>query len=370
MKIEELTFFRFIAASIVVIFHFGRDATGFSGVLVSGPQMVTFFFVLSGFVMGVSYLNKEISNKSYWWARVARIMPVYVLAIALMVLPSYLKGQEINNLSLALNLSFLQSWFSPHPLSINGPGWSLSVEAFFYLMFPFVLYMIKAKNLSIKQMMVVSLAMWGVTQAITTGILSSGLYGGYPSFTHDLIYYFPLTHFCSFILGISGAMWIMDKKYLITNEIVSFILVGIATLLVITSLNNQSELSALVGLKFAFGSSFFAPLFLVFIIAITLCRSRLIKTLSAKPLVLLGEASFSLYILQTPVHRIYENYIYRIYENYLSGLFVLSSLQSFIIFFIFLTIISIISFLLFEKPAMKYIRYSLPVMLKKQLTRT
>jgi peptidoglycan/LPS O-acetylase OafA/YrhL len=42
-----------------VIFHFGRDATGFSGVLIAGPQMVTFFLVLSGFVMTLSYLNKK-----------------------------------------------------------------------------------------------------------------------------------------------------------------------------------------------------------------------------------------------------------------------------------------------------------------------
>ncbi|MBT3880231.1 MAG: hypothetical protein HON76_21990 [Candidatus Scalindua sp.] len=59
MRVEILTFFRFIAAVIVVIFHFGRDATGFSGVLIAGPQMVTFFLVLSGFVMTLSYLNKK-----------------------------------------------------------------------------------------------------------------------------------------------------------------------------------------------------------------------------------------------------------------------------------------------------------------------
>lgn len=358
MKIEELTFFRFIAASIVVIFHFGRDATGFSGILVAGSEMVTFFFVLSGFVMGIAYLDKEISNKSYWWARIARIMPVYVLAIILMLLSSYLQGKEINYLSLALNLSFLQSWFPPHPLSINTPGWSLSVEAFFYLIFPFVLYIIKVKKLSIKSMIVISLIIWGITQAVTTIILSSEIYGGFRSISHDLIYYFPLTHFCSFMLGISGAMWIKNKKHSTINETFSFVLVCITTLLVVISLNNQSELSAFMGLKFAFGSSFFAPLFLFFIISIALCRSKIIKTLSAKPLILLGEASFSLYILQVPV--------YQIYLKFISGALVLPPLQNFIVFFIFLTIISIMSFLLFEKPAMKYIRYSLPIIAKKQ----
>jgi peptidoglycan/LPS O-acetylase OafA/YrhL len=44
VRIESLTFFRFIAALVVIIFHFGKEATGFSGALVAGPQMVTFFF--------------------------------------------------------------------------------------------------------------------------------------------------------------------------------------------------------------------------------------------------------------------------------------------------------------------------------------
>ena len=48
MRIESLTFFRYVAALIVVIFHYG-SATGFSGTLVAGQQMVSFFFVLSGF---------------------------------------------------------------------------------------------------------------------------------------------------------------------------------------------------------------------------------------------------------------------------------------------------------------------------------
>ena len=274
-----------------------------------------------------------------------------------MVLSSYLQGKQINNLSLVLNLSLLQAWFSPHPLSINGPGWSLSVEAFFYLTFPFLLYGIKSRNLSVKHMMIASLFVWSVTQVITTGILSGGLYGGFPSFTHDLIYYFPLTHFCSFILGVFGAMWILGKKYSITNNTISFFIVGAITALIVVLLNSQSEITNLFELKFAFGSSFFAPIFLIFIISVSICRSKLIQIFSARPLLILGEASFSLYILQIPIHKIYEKYIV--------GELSLSPLSNFTLFFIILTITSILSFFWFEKPAMKFIRYSLPNVIKK-----
>ncbi len=358
MRIEELTFFRFIAASIVVIFHFGRDATGLSGFLVAGPQMVTFFFVLSGFVMGISYLNKEIDRASYWWARIAKIMPVYLLALGMVVLSIYMQGKQPNNVSLLLNLTLLQSWFSPYPLSINDPGWALSDQTFFYFTFPFIIYVVKARHLSARKMLAISLSIWIVTQAITTMALSIGSYGRFPSFSHDLIYYFPLTHFCSFVLGVSGAAWtIVNNNRQVDNELASLAIVGVIACLIVVLLNNQHQISQYAGLKFAFGSSFFAPLFLIFIITITLCRTKTIKFFSARPLVLLGNASYSFYILQKPIHQIFQKYV--------SGLLCLPPLQNFMAFFFFLTIVSLFSFILFEKPTNKFIKSSIPAFAKK-----
>lgn len=315
--------------------------------------MVTFFFVLSGFVMGIAYHGKVINNRSYWWARVARIMPVYLLAMALMLLSIYTQGESINILSLALNLSLLQSWFSPHPLTINIPGWSLSVEAFFYLTFPFLLRGIKNHNLSVSQMFAISISIWLLTQIITTIALTKGFYSGFPSLSHDLIFYFPLTHFCSFLLGVSGALWFIRTNISISNESASLLLFGSALLLIITILNNEVEISNSTGLSIAFSSSFYAPIFLIFIVTVGLCRSKSIKMLSSRPLVLLGEASFSLYILQVPAHQIYTKYI--------SNMYALPPLQNFTLFFVLLTVASILSYLSFEKPAMKLIRYTLPV---------
>ncbi len=350
MRIDELTTFRFIAAAIVVVYHFGKDATGFGGILAAGPQMVTFFFVLSGFVLGVSYFKKDIKKKQFWWARAARIMPVYFLALAMSTLPTIIQGNQIDPISLVLNVSFLQSWVSPYPQSINSPSWSLSVEAFFYVSFPFILFVINKYNLSTVKVMALALTTWLFTQIILTVVLSKGIYGGYPSFSHDLIYYFPISHFCSFLIGISGAMWFINRQYSIRSNFLSMLLVGGTVFLVVTLINNQIQITNFLGIKFPFCSSFFAPLFLALIIVISICRSKLVKTLGSKPLVLLGEASFSLYILQVPIHNIYSNYI--------SGYFSLSPSSNFAAYFCFLTAISICSFLLLEKPANKFLRYT------------
>ena len=356
MRIETLTFFRFIAAVIVVIFHFGKNTTGLSGTLVAGPQMVTFFFVLSGFVMALSNLSKDCFNaKSYWWARVSRILPVYLLALALMLLPS-IKVENVGLKSLILNVTLLQSWFSPYPSSINSPGWSLSVEVFFYCTFPFVLSVIKKYNLSAIHVGVTSLLLWIVTQAILSGALSNGLYSGEPSLSHDLIYFFPLSHFCSFLLGVSAGAWFVTRKIAVTNNYQSIALVGGAVLLVDFIINNQSNIINYLGFQVAFGSSFLAPLFLMFIISVAMCQSKVSRILSAKPLVLLGEASFSLYILQVP--------FWKIYCKYISESMALPPLLNFYAFLVLLIFISIFSFLFFERPVNKFMRFSLPNYLK------
>ena len=350
-RVEALTFFRFVAAMIVVIFHFGKKATGFGGILTAGSQMVTFFFVLSGFVMVLPYYSKNnISVTSYWWARLSRIMPMYLLSLALMVMYIYFDHEEINAISLILNLLLLQSWVSPHPLSINSPGWALSIEVFFYFTFPMILMFIKKRNIPAMKIVFAAVALWAVTQAILAYLLSGGFYREAPSLSHDLIYYFPLPHFCSFLLGISGGVWFVTRDFRVRSDYQSIAIVGIAVLLVVFALNNQSQMASFLGFWPAFGSSFFAPLFLIFIISISICQTRVIEVLSVKPLVLLGEASYSLYILQEPV--------YKFYSRHFTGID-MSAQLNFYAYLVLLTAISVLSFLLFERPANKFLRLSL-----------
>lgn len=359
MRVEELTFFRFLAAAIVVVFHYGGDATGLTGALTSGPEMVTFFFVLSGFVMGVAYLKKEVLLGGYLWARISRIMPVYLLALGMVVIQYVITHKAIDFTALLLNITLLQSWVSPYPLSLNAPGWSLSVEGFFYLSFPLILYSIKRFSLSFVNVLLFALVIWVATHAVTTVALTEGLYGGSPSYSHDKIYYFPLTHLCSFLFGVSGAIFISEVKGFTYK--LSFIFVCVIFSIIVLILDNKSFIMNYLGFEIAFGSSLLSPLFLLFVVSIALCRSKIITIFSIYPLVLLGEASYSLYILQKPIHSIYKEYI----SNTLS----LEASTDFYIFFIFLTSISIVTFLFFEKPVNKFLRFTLPVLVNSQLTK-
>jgi peptidoglycan/LPS O-acetylase OafA/YrhL len=104
-----------------------------------GYLAVTTFFVLSGFVLSRSYHGTQWDGKKllrYGMGRFARVYPVYVLSLA-MVAPFILADRTPGKAPLvAAHGLLLQGWLGHIPVNWNTPAWSLSCEAFFYLMFP------------------------------------------------------------------------------------------------------------------------------------------------------------------------------------------------------------------------------------------
>ena len=113
--------------------------------LKTGYMAVGVFFTLSGFILAYNHSLDHAWNfdeiKRFALGRFARIYPVYVLGL-LLVLPFQIRGliqHPVNNGSLgALQFVLLQAWAPAATGKWNSPGWSLSNEAFFYSMFPFL----------------------------------------------------------------------------------------------------------------------------------------------------------------------------------------------------------------------------------------
>lgn len=106
----------------------------------SGYTGVSLFFVLSGFILIYNYPQVS-SRTQFWVSRFARVYPAYLLALLLAGLLAVVF--PVPGLPLlrpaVLSLLLLQAWFIQDAFILNSPGWTLSVEAFFYLCFPFVL---------------------------------------------------------------------------------------------------------------------------------------------------------------------------------------------------------------------------------------
>ncbi|HAZ93884.1 MAG: acyltransferase [Chitinophagaceae bacterium] len=100
------------------------------------------FFVLSGFLIGGILLklfsgdvkNLSLAVKNFWVRRWFRTLPNYFLMLLVYIILEAIMGGVLKPYYLLFTV-FLQNTFRPHP-TFFGPAWSLSIEEWFYLLFP------------------------------------------------------------------------------------------------------------------------------------------------------------------------------------------------------------------------------------------
>lgn len=338
MRIEQLTFTRFIAAILIVIFHYGKNVNLFynqytSFIFNQANVGVSYFFVLSGFVMIIAYGNKKkINFFNYLKNRLARIYPVYLLAIIIILSLNLFKN--INIYDLFLNIFMLQSWVPEKALTLNFPGWSLSVELFFYVSFP-ILYNLFYSNKSLKKITLWIVVFWLVSQIFYHLIINEKI----QFFCYSIkdIKYYPLMHFNEFLVGNLAGLFFIKK---LKNKTKNYIFFIISTLIVLLFLLKNK-----IGLNYHNG--ILSVIFIPLIILLSLSNDKLTRLISKKFFVFLGEISFGIYILQVPVWLIFSDYR----MNKYFGLDKETNFtESFLIRTIILIIFSSLSYLFFEKP--------------------
>ncbi len=135
MEIRKLNTLRALAALIVFFTHFSDVTNWLDGALGggSGAYGVMLFFLLSGFLMSLLYLDKDFTKaniKRYFLARSARVLPLYLLV----VLSSY--ALTINDSDILYNISDLNTLLG-HLLFLHGESvlWSIPPEIQFYFLF-------------------------------------------------------------------------------------------------------------------------------------------------------------------------------------------------------------------------------------------
>ncbi|WP_375444581.1 acyltransferase family protein [uncultured Fibrella sp.] len=160
-------------ASLIVLFHhvFKLNALYFQELnhrvyiileFVSNlnQQAVLFFFILSGFSIGLSLkrlpLTSSADVNNYYYRRFKRILPIYWIALIISficgILTNTVYTKDFSFYNFSGNIFFLQTsssatpaWFTPYGL--NGPLWSLAFEFFFYVLFP-ITYIFDKKYLT------------------------------------------------------------------------------------------------------------------------------------------------------------------------------------------------------------------------------
>lgn len=334
---SALPIFRFFAACVVCFFHFGQKTDFYHHVpeiFKAGAEMVTFFFVLSGFLLYLGYHQRElVSLRQYFMKRAIRILPLYYVAFLMTVVLRGIAG-KLSFPEFFINLFCLQSWFVS-PISFNFTSWFVSDLVFFYCLFPFILSFLKKYKPAPAHMIAASLLLWLVTQGVLTRLLNSSFYLGYPSHSHDLLFYLPFSHFCSFFIGICGAYCV--RKYNLRErrgEVVSLLTTAILLGAVAMLIQTLPRFTRSLGFELPFYSSLYAPVFLAVILNITLSRNSLLRMLSWPRFVFWGEVSYALYIIQAPMDELYKYLI--------PGLFTVQEEVKLLLFFVLLVSVSAI----------------------------
>src|SRR5262245_41059626 len=150
-NLAALTSLRFFAAMYVLLFHYGPIYPPlYSGFIRTGYTGVTFFFILSGFILAHNYHRVDFKERNdryrYFTARLSRIYPVYILSLLVgapfaVAMINKMPSGGLATLAASSGLLTplgLQAWLPGASCVINCPSWSLSVEFFFYMLFPFL----------------------------------------------------------------------------------------------------------------------------------------------------------------------------------------------------------------------------------------
>src|SRR5579859_5596099 len=310
-RLPALTSLRFFAALHVVFFHLlalkimwnqgwlkRASSVGYVG--------VSFFFVLSGFILVYTYAGREMTLKGFWRARFARIYPAYVFSLivtgpfflfaALMLkIPFYEWFGAHLKLVLILVPLLLQAWIPLAALAWNSVAWSLSDETFFYFCFPFL-------QRRVLKFGAVSLA----ALAALCWLASMGMTGFYTwknpdhltvidadvlnAFWLNAVKFHPLARLPEFLLGMAcGAMFLKSQKN--KNYAAPLILLGLSVCTVVVVFSDRLPYAVL-------HTSLLALAFAAIIYGFAL-RPNWGALLEWKPLEFLGDASYSLYLLHS-----------------------------------------------------------------------
>jgi peptidoglycan/LPS O-acetylase OafA/YrhL len=231
----------------------------------------------------------------------------------------------------------LQAWFMKIE-KLNGPGWSLSAEAFFYLLFPFLLYYFN--KMKVNKIYFVIAFIWVLSMVYYF------LFWGHNTLNTNYLLTFtnlqsPLLQINNFLIGMfAGFAFIYGQPSFIRKNPLLWLSLTVIILLLIFTLPNPLVENGEGGLL--------SPFFAILILSIAYDTSRLAEVLSNKFFVFLGDISYGIYILQIPLGFWFKGILIKLNINDKKMYFGYSN-----ILFLILTASAI--YLLFEKPMRRLI---------------
>ncbi|HFT8008543.1 TPA: acyltransferase family protein [Burkholderia cenocepacia] len=318
-RLNALTSLRFFAASMIVLLHMNGTfwpAIGMQGFTTG----VSFFFVLSGFILCLVYgeLRSVAEIRRFYSARIARIWPMHLLSIALLLIvtDAALPSWKIA----AANIFLLQSWV-PHPdwyFSLNGVAWSISTEFAFYALYPLLMWRLRW-NWPVK----LACAAFGIVAcSLIYPIIRPANSDEAMLVLAGLLYISPVARVLEFLVGMLTATLYSRVAYHIKGATSIWTLAEIAVCALVASgvqyawptYQNLSPQHPQLAEWILQSGQFWALSALVFTFAVG--RGALSRLLSSRPFVFLGEISFAIYMIHQVIIRAMEQHMHRLISEH------------------------------------------------------
>ncbi|MDB6138777.1 MAG: acyltransferase family protein [Verrucomicrobiaceae bacterium] len=324
--LPALTSLRFFAAALVILFHYlPRNETNtawYLNVINHGYVGVSFFFVLSGFILAYTGRQADFTIQktrlTFYARRIARVFPAFFIATLLQwpLFANYEHATLSPHDSLVrvllvtcLTFALVQSWFPWSLGQLNAPSWTISVEMFLYASFPLAATM--ARKLKPKTILLSGLLCWSLCwlPAAAAPWVSQWFLAdaSVPTWLHSpfsvastWLNCFPLFHLPQFCIGIFAGTWVVRPTNGREADVRSGIAAIVAVLTALLLLAVPRKQFALLDMALNHGvlALCFATLFSAIAIVPDAAWQQPLKW---RPLVILGDASYALYIFQMPV---------------------------------------------------------------------
>lgn len=297
-----MTGLRCFAAINIVLFHFSNPKWfGFLAPVVNaGYASVSFFILLSGFVLAYNYSRRahlgELEKGRFWKARFTRLYPIYLLgllmSLGMLALEHHVRTPGQFWLGVVLTPLLLQGWVPQIATFWNTPAWTMSAEGFYYVIFPWLAKWRAPRRTSV--LLVVLTAIWCV------GMVPGALYIltnpdgiAHPdrwtsAFWLNALKFTPLPHLMSFVFGVALAQ--LDHRIYRDGHLRLWLgVAGFAGLFLLLDMGAAVPYALI-------HDGLLMPLFACIILGLA-GHNLLAKAMSFKPLVFVGEASYCLYLL-------------------------------------------------------------------------
>ncbi len=293
---------RAFTAVNIVFFHFWNPEWfgPLAPMMSNGYVGVNFFFILSGFILAYNYSDRQaqggLLKRSFWRTRLTRLYPVYVMGLLISLPILRLEWQYQTRAhfwqGLVLTPAMLQGGSPILATFRNPPAVTLCCEVIFYLLFPWLISL--AWPSSRRALMTLLVALWLIALILPLVYIHLHPDGIGPINRYSNGYWLravkltPLPHVPAFLFGIALSQF--NDRMRLSNRM-RFAL-GTGSLMAILWILQQGD-----RLPFLLThNGLLAPLFGALILGLA-GSHPLTNLLSFRPFVVIGEASYCLYIL-------------------------------------------------------------------------